>query len=76
MELLRKFKLTEEDLSSIITNVDCDVILELMNLIAKKRGALISGGDIDYEKVAGIILTDFRTGKIGRITLERVNGKK
>ena len=69
--------MTEEDISSIITNVDCDFILELMNLIAKKRGALISGGEIDYEKVAGIILTDFRTGKIGRITLEQVdNGKK
>ena len=76
VELLTKYKLTEEDLSSIITNVDCDVILELMNLIAKKRGALISGGEIDYEKTAGIIFTDFRTGKIGRITLEQVNGKK
>ena len=77
IEFLTKYKLTEEDISSIITNVDCDFILELMNLIAKKRGALISGGEIDYEKVAGIILTDFRTGKIGRITLEQVdNGKK
>ncbi len=76
IELLTKYKLTEEDLSSIITNVDCDVILELMNLIAKKRGALISGGEIDYEKVAGIVLTDFRNGKFGKITLEQVNGKK
>ena len=77
IEFLTNYKLTEEDISSIITNVDCDFILELMNLIAKKRGALISGGEIDYEKVAGIILTDFRTGKIGRITLEQVdNGKK
>lgn len=75
-EILTKYKLTEEDISSIITNADTDIILELMNLIAKKRGALISGGEIDYEKVAGIILTDFRTGKIGRITLEQVNGKR
>ena len=75
-ELITKYKLTDENLSSIITNVDCDIILELMNLIAKKRGALISGGETDYEKVAGIILTDFRTGKIGRITLEQINGNK
>ena len=75
-ELEAKYKLTEEDLSSIINSVENDKILALMNLIAKKRGALISGGETDYEKVAGIILTDFRTGKIGQITLEKVNGSK
>ena len=75
-EIMNKYKLTDEDLSSIITNINSDIILELMNLIGKKRGALVSGGEIDYEKTAGIILTDFRTGKIGRITLEQVNGKK
>ena len=75
-EILLKYKLTEQEMSSIITNVENDEILEIMNLIAKKRGAIISGGEIDYEKVAGIILNDFRTGKIGRITLEQANGKK
>ena len=45
-----------------------------MNLIAKKRGAIISGGEIDYEKISSIILNDFRTGKIGKITLEKANG--
>ena len=43
-----------------------------MGLIAKKRGAIISGGEVDEEKIAGIILTDFRSGKIGRITLEKI----
>jgi len=75
-EILLKYKLTEEEMSSIITNVENDETLEIMNLIAKKRGAIISGGEIDYEKVAGIILNDFRTGRIGRITLEQANGKK
>lgn len=73
--IITKYKLTEEDLSSIITCGD-DEILELMNLIAKKRGAVLSGAEIDYEKTAGIILTDFRNGKIGRITLEQANGTK
>ena len=75
-EIKTKYKLTDEDLSSIIANVDNDAVLELMELIARKRGAIISGGEIDYEKTAGAILTDFRTGKIGKITLEQANGKK
>lgn len=46
--------------------------MKIFNLIGKKRGAIISGGNIDEEKVAGIILDDFRTGKIGKISLEQV----
>ena len=46
-----------------------------MYLIGRKRGALISGGNIDEEKVAKIILDDFRSGKIGKITLEKVKGE-
>ena len=42
-----------------------------MQQIAKKRGALLSGGNFDNEKTAGIILTDFRSGKLGKITLEK-----
>ena len=41
--------------------------------IAKKRGAVLSGGRINYQKAAENILTDFREGKIGRITLETPN---
>ena len=63
-------------MSSIITNVEEDEILNLMNIIAKKRGAIMTGGEIDYEKISGIILNDFRASKIGRITLEQINGKK
>ena len=47
-------------------------IYEVMQLIGKKRGAIISGGNIDDEKTARIILDDFRTGKLGKITLEKV----
>ncbi len=63
--------MTENEINSIINN--CDYTLEIMNLIARKRGAIVSGGEVDYEKVAMIILNDFRTAKIGRITLEKVN---
>ena len=73
-DLAIKYKLTEEEFGSIISCADEDKVLKLMDLIAKKRGALLKGGEIDYEKISGIILTDFRTGKIGKITLEQVNG--
>lgn len=44
--------------------------VELLDEIAKKRGCLQKGGDVNYEKVAEIILNDLRAGRIGRITLE------
>ena len=44
-----------------------------MYLVGKKRGTIASGGNIDEEKTARLILDDFRNGKIGRITLEKVN---
>ena len=51
-------------------------VLEIMNLIGKKRGAVISGGEINIQKVANILIDDFRSGRIGRITLEKVEGEK
>lgn len=46
--------------------------IDIYEAIAKKRGAIISGGDFDYTRTATIILNDFRTGKLGRITLEKI----
>nr|WP_072537104.1 ribosome biogenesis GTPase YlqF [Anaerococcus mediterraneensis] len=46
--------------------------IDIYEAIAKKRGAIISGGDFDYTRTATIILNDFRTGKLGRITLEKL----
>lgn len=43
----------------------------MMDYIGKLRGALKPGAATDYFKVAGLILEDFRSGKIGKITLER-----
>ena len=48
-------------------------IYEIMQEIGKKRGAIISGGNVDDEKTAKIILDDFRSGRLGRITIERIN---
>lgn len=45
--------------------------LETLNAIAIKRGCLIRGGEIDYNRISVILLDEFRGGKIGKITLER-----
>lgn len=44
--------------------------LDTLNLIAKKRGTLIKGGEIDYNRIANILLDEFRGGKIGKISFE------
>ena len=43
---------------------------ELFELIGRKRGMLISGGEVDYDRVAIMLMDEFRSAKIGRITLE------
>lgn len=47
-----------------------DKYLAILELIGRKRGAIVSGGRVDYEKVSVILLDEFRSGKIGNITLE------
>ena len=46
-------------------------VYEIMQEIGRKRGAIISGGEIDDEKTAKIILDDFRSGRLGKITIEK-----
>ena len=43
---------------------------ELLELVGRKRGMLVSGGGIDTERAAVAVLDEFRGGKLGRITLE------
>lgn len=44
---------------------------DLLLSIGKRRGCVISGGEIDTQRASAIILDEFRSSKIGRITLER-----
>ncbi|HHV95526.1 MAG TPA: ribosome biogenesis GTPase YlqF [Clostridiaceae bacterium] len=44
---------------------------EILEVCAKKRGCLIRGGEVDFNRIAVIVLDEFRGGKIGRITLEK-----
>lgn len=52
---------------------DSDKLLsvhDLFNIIGKKRGCMIAGGEIDIRRVAVLLLDDFRGARIGKITLE------
>ncbi|MDK0651919.1 ribosome biogenesis GTPase YlqF [Clostridium perfringens] len=60
-ELMTRYKLTELH-ENPLDNLDA---------IARKRGAIIAGNQIDYNRIAGIILDEFRGGKIGKISLEK-----
>ncbi|BDR66893.1 ribosome biogenesis GTPase A [Clostridium tetani] len=48
-----------------------EIPLDNMENIAKKRGAILGRGEIDYNRVAIMILDEFRGGKLGRISLEK-----
>lgn len=62
--LMSRYKLTENDLDEDLQDY------EIMEAIGRKRGFLISGGEINYERTAIMLLDEFRGAKIGKITLE------
>lgn len=72
-QLRGRYKLTEEYINEQLENEEKpenENIYEIFLAIGKKRGCIISGGNIDEEKTARILLDEFKNGKIGRITLE------
>lgn len=66
-DFISRFKLEETELDIIESH-------ELLSIIGKKRGMLISGGEIDTERAAIMLLDEFRSAKLGRITVEMPNG--
>lgn len=48
---------------------------ELLEAAGKKRGFLVSGGEVDTERMAKVLLDEFRGGKLGRFTLEAPEGE-
>ena len=44
---------------------------ELLEAAGRKRGFLVSGGEVNTERMARVLLDEFREGKLGRVTLER-----
>lgn len=56
--------------SSNINKKEPKETMEVLEEIARKRGALLSGGNINMQKISDIILNEFQSGKLGRITIE------
>ncbi|MDO5331708.1 MAG: ribosome biogenesis GTPase YlqF, partial [Bacillota bacterium] len=60
--LMARYKISQIEETSLLT----------MEAIAKKRGFIMSGNRIDYDRTAKTVLDEFRAAVIGRITLELV----
>lgn len=67
-DFIARFKLDDVSLDEIDS-------YKLLNIIGKKRGMLVSGGEINTERAAIMLLDEFRSGKLGRITLEMPKGR-
>lgn len=72
LDFLRSLKPADFIVRFKLDDVDLDAVdsYELLNIIGKKRCMLISGGEINTERAAIMLLDEFRSGKLGRITLE------
>ena len=68
--LCARYKIDDPQKIADLTDV------ELFELIGKKRGFLISGGEIDTERTANMLLDEFRAAKIGRMTLDILPSKE
>lgn len=53
-----------------INKINDKDILETLDIIGKKRGCIMRGGEVDYEKVYNIVLRDLRDGLIGKVTFD------
>ncbi len=63
--MFNRYKISREDVEDKLPH-------EIFEAIGKKRGLLMAGGEVDYPRCARMILDEFRDGKIGRITLDRL----
>ena len=60
---LQRYKLTEEECSELDS-------YDIFELVGRKRGLLLSGGEVNHKRCADMLIDEFRCGKIGRITLD------
>ena len=71
-KLIERYGLTESYIKETLNQEQAENIniYEIMLEIGRKRGCIISGGNIDEEKTARILLDEFKNGIIGKITIE------
>ena len=56
-----------------LDDFDYDDVIPSYEKIGRKRGCIISGGDVDYDKVSNLIIKDLKEGKLGKVTFDEVN---
>lgn len=72
--LCNRYQITEQFIQEKLSQEDQPEnsnIYEIMLEIGRKRGCIMSGGNIDEEKMSRMILDEFKNGTIGKITLEK-----
>lgn len=62
---LEKYKINDEDIDSLDS-------YDILELLGRRRGCLVSGGNVDMQKASNAFLEDLKSGKIGKISLENV----
>lgn len=67
-DFVARFKLEDTDFENMES-------YELLELIGRKRGMLVSGGEVNTERAAIMLLDEFRAAKLGRITVEMPYGE-
>ena len=63
-QFMARYKINKEELDA------CEMDYEIFELVGRKRGFLISGGEINTERTAATLLEEFRSAKIGAISIE------
>ena len=72
--IVEKYKIEKEVIEKILNeeNSENENIYNVMLEIGRRRGCIMQGNKIDEEKTARIILDEFKNGKLGKITIEKV----
>ena len=77
-KICQRYQLKEEYIKEVMGQEfqpENQNIYEIMQEIGRKRGCIISGGNIDDEKTAKILLDEFKNGVLGKITIEKADSK-
>lgn len=75
--IINRYGVTTDDIpSNDDETMGCVQGYEILERIGRKRGFLISGGEINTERAAITVLDEFRSGTIGKISLEKPNAKR
>ena len=71
IRLLQRDPVTEQALCTRYELAETEDAVRMLEQIATNRSCIKKGGELDYSKAAALLLDEFRSGIIGRMTLER-----